>query len=291
MNDAVAEPADPRPLGVIYMLLCATFFCLMGTMVRLLVVERHENVFWLGWIRFVFGGLAMWLPSRTGAWPLTVHNRKVFWLRGVIGSTGMFMLYLAIALVGLGRGTVLMYLMGVVGAVSGIWILKEKPTARLAAAVVIGTAGVLLSCRSGFPRGAEWLPVIGAVCSGTTLSLVRLLRRTDTNQVVFFSQGLCGSLLLLPFLFTGHPPASAASWGLLAVLIASDVAGQLCMNESLARLPVAIASSLMLLTPVLSLLVGVGVFAETLSAWQWVGCGLVLAGASLSVARQPQRTA
>jgi len=289
MNETAADTADPRPLGVVYMILCASFFCLMGIMVRLLVVERHENVFWLGWIRFLLGGLAMWLPSLTGAWPLQVHNRRVFVLRGLIGSTGMFMLYLAIALVGLGRGTVLMYLMGVVGAVSGIWILKEKPTARLAAAVALGTVGVLLSCRSGFPRGAEWLPVIGAVCSGTTLSLVRLLRRTDTNQVVFFSQGLFGTLLLLPFLFTGRPPTSAASWGLLAVLIASDVAGQLCMNESLSRLPVAIASSLMLLTPVLSLLAGVGLFAETLTAWQWVGCGMVLGGALLSVARQTRR--
>ncbi len=283
MSSDVATP-DPRPLGVIYMLLCAACFCLMGIMVRLLVIERGENVFWLGWIRFMLGGLAMWLPSLTGAWPLQINNRGVFVLRGVIGSVGMFMLYLAISLVGLGRGTVLMYLMGVVGAVSGIFILRERPTARLAAAVAIGTAGVLLSCRSGFPRGAEWLPVIGAICSGTTLSLIRLLRRTDSNQVVFFSQGLFGSLLLLPFLCGSRPPHGAASWGLLAVLIASDVAGQLCMNESLARLPVALASSLMLLTPVLSLFAGVGLFAETLAPMQWLGCAMVLGGALLSVA-------
>ena len=287
MKPASQPDHDPRPLGIVFMVLSASFFSLMGIMVRLLVVNHGENVYWLGWIRFVIGALAMFLPGLAGAWPLKVHNRTVFVLRGVIGSSGMFMLYLAVALVGLGRGTVLLYLMGVVGAVSGIFILKEKPHPLLAAAILLGTAGVLLSCKSGFPHGAEWLPVAGAVCSGTTLSLVRLLRRTDNNQVVFLSQGIFGALLLTPFLFSGKPPTSTGSLGLLAVLIGSDVAGQLCMNESLSRVPVALGASLMLLTPVLSLLAGVGLFAEHLTIVQWVGCFMVLVGALLSV-RKPR---
>ena len=274
----------PTPLGgVLFLVATAMLFALMGVLVRVLVVGRAENVFWIGWIRFVVGALAMLVPALGGAWSLRVRNRPVFVLRGVIGSTGMFLLYVVISSVGLGRGTVLVYLMAVVGAVSGVLILGEKPRPVVVFAVLLGTIGVFLSCRSGFPRGAEWLAVAGALCSGVTLSLVRLLRRTDTNQVVFCSQGVFGSLILLPFLWGAEPPHSVTSWLMIAAMIGADNAGQLCMNEGLARTPVAVGSSLMLLTPILSLFAGVLLFGEALTLVQWLGCGLVLGAAALGV--------
>jgi drug/metabolite transporter (DMT)-like permease len=153
-------------------------------------------------------------------------------------------------------------------------------------AVALATAGVLLSCRAGIPRDAEWLAVVAAACSGVTLSLVRLLRRTDTNQVVFLSQGLFGTLLLLPFIFTTSPPSETVSWLLVAVMIAADISGQLCMNAGLARMPVATGASLMMLTPILSLVFGVVLFHEWLSPLQWFGCAVVLTASVLAVRKQ-----
>ncbi len=272
--------------GPLLLIAAALSYCLMGVAVRLLVSVHGEPIAWLGLLRFLLGALAMLLPALFGAWSLRVHNRPVFVLRGLIGAAGMTLLYVAIAEVGLGRGTVLIYLLGVVAAVSGIFILGERLNPRLSVAVGLGAIGVILVADGHLPHGAEWLALLGALCCGITLALIRLLRRTDSNQVVFLSQGLFGTLLLLPFVFAAPMPSTPSSWLLITAMIAADVAGQLTMNAGLARTPVAQGGALLTLTPLLSLAVGYSYFAEPLSALQWLGCGTVLAATVIALLRR-----
>lgn len=259
----------------------------MGMAVRVLVVEYGESVAWLGFLRFGIGALAMLVPALGGAWSLRVRNRPIFVLRGVIGATGMALLYLAIAEVGLGRGTVLVYLMSVVAAVTGIVVLGERLGAQLVLAVGLSSLGVVLLAEGGLPRGAEWLALAGALCSGVTLVLIRLLRRTDSDHVVFFSQGLCGTLVLLPFVVGTPMPVAAASWLVIAGMIAADIVGQLCMSAGLARTPVAQGGALLTLTPLFSLAIGFMYFAEPLSVWQWTGSAIVLAASLVALLHRP----
>jgi len=266
------------------MLACAVLFCAMGSTVRILVAEHGASVFWVGWCRFVIGALAMLIPGVLGVWSLQVVNRRVLVCRGLFGATGQFLLFAVIAYVGLGRGTVLAYLMGVVGAVSGIFILKEHPRPIVFAAVGLATVGVLLSCRAGVPVGVEWLAIGAALASGVTLSFVRLMRRTDSTQTIFLSQGVFGSVMLLPFIFSSPVPSTIDVWLLVALMSAFDIGGQLCMTEGLGLLPVARGSALMMLTPVLSLLAGVLFFSESLLPLQWFGCVIVIGASTISVA-------
>lgn len=274
----------PSPLtrvpGWVWMVLCAMLFATMGMLTKVLVVHHGVNVFWIGFVRFLLGTAIILIPGWLGAWSLKIHHRPLFVLRGLAGSSGVFLIFVAIAYVGLGRGMVLAYLMGVFGALSGIYILKEKPTAAVFAAVILGTLGVLLGCGARLPQGAEWYALGAAVLSGVTLSLVRLMRRTDSNPVVLLSQGVWGTLILALPALLHEPPQAAIAWAILLGLSLIDIAGQLCMTQGLSMLVVARGAALMMLTPIFSLLAGVMLLGERLTSVQWLGCALVL-GASL----------
>ncbi len=278
----------PAARGVVWLTACAALFAGMGALVRIIVVDYGANIFWVGWVRFLIGALAMLVPGLCGVWRLRIVNRRAFIARGFFGALGQFMLFVVIAYVGLGRGTVLAYLMGVVGAVSGIFILRERPRPVAFAAVGGATVGVLLSCRAGIPAGWEWLGLGAALGSGLALTFIRKLRRTDSSPVIFLSQGIFGTVLLLPFILFAALPTAPRVWGLILLLCALDIGGQMCLNQGLGRLPIARGAALMMLTPVLSLILGVVCFREVLAPLQWLGCGLVLAASlAATVARAP----
>lgn len=272
-----------RISGSFWMVACAASFCAMGILVRELVVTHGVNVFWIGWVRFLAGLAVMVVPAWLGAWSLRVHNKPILVARGILGSLGIFLFFVAVGSVGLGRGTVLFYLMGVFGTLAGIVMLKEHPRPVVWLAVLLSVFGVLLSSNAGFPRGGEWAALGGALCSGITLALVRLLRRTDSNQVTFYGQGLWGSLLLAIPALLSPVPLGMEIWFMLLAMSAFDIVGQLFMTQALAMIPVARGGSLMMLIPIFSLLVGVVAFGEVLSVLQWIGCLLVIVASFLAI--------
>lgn len=269
--------------GWMWMVLCALLFATVGFLLKMLVSEYQVNVFWVGLVRFSLGTVVMGLPGLAGVWSLRIHNRLLWIARGILGASGVFLGYVAIIYVGLGRGMMLTYLMGVFGAVSGIFILKERPSATIFAAVVGATLGGLLSCEAQFPQGAEWFALAAAMLSGITLSLVRRLRRHHGNPVVLLSQNVFGVLILVGPAVMYAPPHTIAAWTLLLLLCIADIAGQLCMTQGLAMCPVARGGTLMMLAPIFGLLAGTMLLGERLTLTQWIGSAMVLVASTITV--------
>lgn len=272
----------PGPFWVVCAALC---FALMGVTVKQAVTGCGVNIFQLGLIRFFAATVGVGIPALLGFWSLRVVNRRDFLLRGFFGAAGNFLLFAVIVLVGLGRGTVMMQLMGIFGALSALFLLRETMSFRLAAAIVIASVGVILCAGLRWPSAYEWLAVAGALCSGLALTFIRKLNRTENLHVIFFSQSLCGLLLLaVPAFFVGLP-AGVAVWtaGLLATLF--DVAGQYFMTHGMTSTPVAATGALLMLSPVISLTAGFAVYGERLDIPQFAGCLLILGGGLLAACR------
>lgn len=282
MRDSLTRFAARLP-GWFWMVLCAACFATAGALARILVREHDVHVFWVGFVRFGVGMLLIAGPALLGAWSLRIHNKPLWVVRGITGSSGVLLFFVAVAYVGVGRGTVLTYLMSLFGAVSGIYILKERPSNTVFAAVLLGTVGVLMACSSGIPQGAEWAPLGAALLSGVTLSLVRRLRRTDTNVVALFSQTVFGTLLLVGPAMTQQGPTGAATWALLLVMCLIDTCGTLTMTQGLSMLPVARGGALMMLTPVFALIAGAVFLNEWLTPRQSLGCALVISASLIAV--------
>jgi drug/metabolite transporter (DMT)-like permease len=66
---------------------------------------------------------------------------------------------------------------------------------------------------------------------------------------------------------------------LIALALGSQVVGWMLIAIVLPRVPALETSVLLMAQPVLAMIWGVVIFSERLSAVQWAGCALVLAGA------------
>lgn len=268
--------------GPIWLVGAAISFALMGITVKQAVTAGGVNIFQLGLIRFLTATIGVTLPSLFGCWSLHVVNRSAFLLRGFFGAAGNFMLFMVIMLVGLGRGSVMMQLTGIFGALSALFLLRENMSVRLLTAVLAASAGVILcsGCRLTL---YEWLAVGGALCSGLALTFIRKLNRTDNLHVIFFSQSICGLVLMLPTIFFVGFPVIGTVWAAGLLLTIFDTAGQYFMTHGMKQTPVATAGALLTLSPVVNLMVGLIVFGETLDYLQISGCALILIGGTLSV--------
>jgi len=269
--------------GWVLLLGAAVCFALMGITVKQAVNHYHINIFQLGFLRFLIAATVVAVPAWLGLWSLRVVNGKYFLLRGFFGAAGNFLLFAVIMLIGLGRGTAMMQLMGVFGALSALLILHEKMSLSLQAATAISALGVLLCANMQWPSPYEWLAVLGAMCSGLALTFIRKLNQTESIHVIFFGQCICGVILLSATLPLAGLPTAAKTWIAAGLVTLFDIAGQYLMTCGMIKTPVATSGLLLMLSPVISLLAGLLIYRENVGPMPLAGCLLILSGGVLSI--------
>jgi drug/metabolite transporter (DMT)-like permease len=217
---------------------------------------------------------------------------------GVVLAVDLNLWHESIALVGAGLGTVIANVQVVFVAIAAWALYGERPTGRRVLTIAIVLGGVVLT--SGLARhdayGAR--PVAGAVIgvlAGMTYAAFLLIYR-DANRtpgprsgpLLDSTLGMAAGALACAIFdshFTLTPPAPSHFW-LALLAVGSQVIGWLLIGTALPKLPVVETSVLLLGQPVFAVIWGVLVFGERLSALQWTGSAIVLAGvAALSVQR------
>ena len=295
-------PATPRaPMTDRSVLLAAAgALCIAssGILVRLAGVEpATAAVFRCAYALPVLGFLAL-REQRTGprqwqarAWPAAA---------GVCFAINLILWHHAIAAVGAGLATVLGNLQVLVVALVAWALLGERPDGRLLAAMPVVLAGVVLV--SGVVgQGAYGRdPIAGMVFGlGTAVAyagFILMLRHGggplgrpagplfDATAVAAVVAALVGPLLGGVDLVPSWP---AHGW-LLLLALSAQVLGWLLISSSLARLPAALTSMLLLLQPLGALLLAAVVLGERPSLVQLVGCALILVGVVLAASARRQ---
>jgi len=208
----------------------------------------------------------------------------------------------SIALIGVGLATVLANVQVVFVAIAARILYRETLTPRRIVIIVAVLSGVVLT--SGFARHDAYgsSPVLGVllgVFSGACYSIFLLMFRRANRTLAPTSGPLLdatigsalGALVSSPFdaRFALAPHWPAHFW-LLALAIVSQVIGWLLIATALPRLPATETSIVLLAQPVFALIWGLLFFAERLSAVQWAGAAMVMAGvASISAQRASPR--
>ena len=154
--------------------------------------------------------------------------------------------------------------------------------------------------------GAGWLglasdnslsapsPLLGNFCeflamvcaAGYTVSLKHLTSNYPPLFLTAF-QAFIGSLFFFPFLLLPEVgfPANWDTGPLLAVVYLGTfitLGAYGCYNYSVSRVPASQAAGYINLIPVFSVLLGMLVLGETLNTSQWLACGLVFSGVTVS---------
>jgi len=245
------------------------------------------------------------VPVLAAAWAIRhahdKRSRAERWLAlasGLILALDLNVWHESIALIGAALGTVIANVQVVFVALAA-WILYgERPTSRTSAIMAVVLLGVALTsglaqhdAYGSSPAAGAGLGVVAGVCYAAFLLVFRAANQSlapTSGPLLDSTIGtVAGALLCAPFdpRFAFTPTWPAHLWLVLLALV-SQVVGWLLIATALPRLPAVETSIMLLVQPVFSIIWGMLIFAERLSALQWTGSALVLGGvAALSAGR------
>jgi drug/metabolite transporter (DMT)-like permease len=236
----------------------------------------------------LLGALAWREDRRLG--PRPRRDRMLAAAAGVLFAADLICWHHAIEDVGAGLATVLGNLQVAFVPVVAWLVLKERPAGRVLATLPLVLAGVVL-VSGALEHGAYGAnPAQGVafgVATGLTYAGFILILRSGSGDLrrpagpLFDATAMATVVAIAAGAIVGDadlvPTWPAHAW-LLILALTSQVIGWLLISASLPRLPAALASLLLTLQPLGSLVLGALLFAEAPTALQLVGAAGILAG-------------
>lgn len=271
--------------GVLLTLGSVVFFALMAVLVKAIPnVSSYQTTFF----RFAIGVGIIGMMSLFGIIHLKFNDKIGLFWRGFVGGIAVYLFYLAILKLGVGKGSVYIYSYPIFATLFSMVILKEKVEPIKFVVIFISFAGlVLLSVGGGKESLAglgiyELIAIAGSVITGLAVVFVKKLHDSDNSYAIFFSQCIVGFwMFLVP---SGTTQAKGNLTELLLLVLVGVVAtiGQLFMTEGYKYVNVATGSILQSLVPVFNLFSGWMIFHERYSPVEMIGA-FVIVGSCLAL--------
>ncbi|HAQ20805.1 MAG TPA: hypothetical protein DCR40_16465 [Prolixibacteraceae bacterium] len=265
--------------GVLLTLGSVVFFALMAVLVKAIPnVSSYQTTFF----RFAIGLGIIGILALFGVIHLKFNDRKNLFWRGLVGGAAVYLFYLAILKLGVGKGSVYIYSYPIFATLFSMLILKEKVEPIKFVVIFISFAGlVLLSVGGG--KGSldgmgfyELIAIAGSVITGLAVVFVKKLHDSDNSYAIFFSQCIVGFwMFLVP---SGATQADGNMTELLLLVLVGVVAtiGQLFMTEGYKYVNVATGSLLQSMVPVFNLISGWLIFHEQFSFIEMLGAFVIV---------------
>jgi drug/metabolite transporter (DMT)-like permease len=255
------------------------FFALMAILVK---ATPHVSSYQTTFFRFAVGVGIVSALSLFGVIQLTFNDRKGLFWRGFVGGIAVYLFYLAILKLGVGKGSVYIYSYPIFATLFSMLILKEKVELIKFAVIFISFAGlILLSVGGGKESLAgmgiyELVAIAGSITTGLAVVFVKKLHDSDNSYAIFFSQCIVGFwMFLIP---SGTTQAKGDLTELLLLVLIGVVAtiGQLFMTEGYRHVNVATGSMLQSMVPVFNLLAGWFIFHEQYTVIEILGAFIIV---------------
>jgi drug/metabolite transporter (DMT)-like permease len=237
-------------------------------------------------------GLALWERSRFG--PRDRRSLAFSWLAGAFFAADLILWHHAIAAVGAGLSTVLANVQVVLVGLVAWALLKERPEARVFAAVPVVLIGVVLI--SGVVGGDAYGddPALGVVFGlGTAVAYAGFLlvlregnRDTRRPAGPLFDATLAATIAILPAGWVLGELELRPTWPehawLVILALTSQVLGWLLISGALPRAPAVLTSVVLTVQPVMSVVLGIVLLGESPSSVQLAGIAVVVGGILLA---------
>ena len=243
MSLASQPEVERAPLvspGIRAMAIGAFWFSIMGLLVKL--AGRRLGSMEIVLARSVVTlGLSWWSLWRLGISPLGT-NRRLLFVRGLLGSTALLCYFYSIVHLPLGEATLIQYTNPVFATVLAAVILNELLHAKEVLCLVASLAGVLFVAHPPGQLGVQSPPanplyivtaLIGAACSGSAYTLVRKMRGAEHPIVIVGYLPLLGIPMSLPFAIADWTWPTAWEWLLLIGVGVTTQLAQISMTRGL----------------------------------------------------------
>ncbi len=269
----------------------ATCIALSPIWVRVAEVGPTASAFW----RVFLAVPLLWIlffSFRTKNGPVLAPQWRALLVAGVAFSGDLVFWHWSIQYTSVANSTLLANLASIFVTLSA-WILwRQRPSRLFLAGLAAALLGVALLVRASLGFSPEALlgdgfGVVTAMFYAWCLLSVKGLRDRGaaTLQLMAVSTTITAAILLPVALASGEAllPPSAASWAkLLGLAWISHAAGQGLIAYALAHLPAAFSAVGLLLQPVMAAAFAWLLLAESVSATQFAGGAVVLAGIYLA---------
>lgn len=264
-----------------------------------MLVAEFSPLF-LSAMRLLFIVLFLLIWSR-GRLKMPKLSRTDWLLLAVLGIVGVFInqwsFYKGLVTADPTTSALILALTPITTALLAALFLKESLTGRMAIGSVIGTSGVIFVIYTGaelhFDVGILWI-VLTMLTFATSIILVRLLGHRLPPLVTTLVSNLIGFGSMLPFVLISIPMAtvstSLSSWLLLfvtAVVMHGIVT--LIWNSQLQKVGAAKAAMFANLEPFIAMLFGLLLLAKPVTAVQFFGAILIIAGVTLTTTSKEPR--
>ena len=212
-------------------------------------------------------------------------NRKMLLLRGMFGTTALFLFFTTLQHMPLASATTIQYLSPIFTSIIAIFLLSEPVRSMQWVFYGLAFGGVLMIERID-PRVSLFYFSIGifsAFCSGMAYNLVRSLRGREYPLTIVLHFQLIGAIVgLIGILFEWKTP-QAWDWLYLFLVGVFSQLGQVFLTNALQREKVAGVAIVNYTGLIYALIIGSVVFGEEQSTLSMSGMLLVVFGVLLSV--------
>jgi drug/metabolite transporter (DMT)-like permease len=282
MGNAWSSERGPAGLGVALMLSSALLFAVLDGLVKLL--GPGFSVWDLSFYRFGCGMAILIAISGRGN-PFRGHDLRLLIVRGITGSIAFFCLVVAIHLVPISTAMVLFFSYPAFSALLSPLIFREPITKEECFCVAVSLAGVavLFDFRLDGALLGHVMALLGAISAGLSLALIKKLRQTNGNIIIYLYFCLLGfAMSLPPFLLDPRIPHSAGEWLMLGGIVVSSILGQLLMNEGFQYCKSWEGGVYLMAEVILTSVLGIAFLGESATWRFWVG-GLLILGSAIAL--------
>lgn len=235
--------------------------------------------------RCAFGIIFCYIGLRRVGADWKGSNRKLLLMRGLFGTTGLYLFFLTLKEIPLASAMTIQYLSPIFTTVIAIFLLKENVKVLQWFFYALAFIGVLMIEQFDSRITFVYL-VIGiasAFCSGVAYNLVRTLREREHPLTVVLHFQLVGFIIGLIFIFFEWQTPRGWDWFYLILIGATSQLGQIFLTNAFQKERAASVAIVSYTGLIYGLLIGWFIFGEVQTTESLLGMLLVAGGVIFSV--------
>lgn len=272
---------NDKTKGIIYIIVSAFFFALMGLFVKLSGdLPTIQKSFFRNAVAMIFAFVVI---TKNHQWELPKgKNISYLLIRAVAGTVGILCNFYAVSRINLADASMLNKLSPFFAVVFSIFILKEKANWKQFLAVTLAFIGALFVMKPTFSFDGlpSFMGFVGGLMAGLAYTYVRKLTQNGfKGPLVVFYFSMFSCVVTLPWLILDFTPMSPLQWLYLILAGLSASGGQFFITAAYSKAPAKEISvydySQIIFTTLLSLIV----FGELPDGLSFLGYIIIISAA------------
>jgi S-adenosylmethionine uptake transporter len=234
----------------------------------------------LAFLRFAASYILMRAAMAAGWVEVRPINRRILWIRGILGGVGSLLLFLAITHTRLSNAVVLFYTYPVFSALITRLLYGAPLSFAVAGSFAASFAGIYFVVQPSFDTVllGDVFGLLAALTAGGAMVSLKVSRSTETVWTVLHFYNIAGMLVTGPLLVAHWTPPTLASVPVLLGVLLFSILGQLGVTYAYRYTMAVEGGVLSMFGAVVGSALGIGVLGEAATPNFLAGAALVVLG-------------